>query len=30
MLLPSTSISIEKTNRFRYTKNFENSGSPCM
>ena len=29
-LLPSTSISIEKANRFRYTKNFENFGSPCM
>ncbi len=30
MLLPSTSISIEKTNRLRYTKNLENFGSPCM
>ena len=30
MLLPSTSISIENTKRFRYTKNFENPGSPCM
>ena len=30
MLLPSTSMSIEKTNRFRYTKNLENFGSPCM
>ena len=27
---PSTSISIENTNRLRYTKNFENFGSPCM
>ncbi len=27
---PRTSISIEKTNRFRYKKNFENFGSPCM
>ncbi len=30
MLSPSTSISIEKTNRFRYRKNLENFGSPCM
>jgi hypothetical protein len=29
-LLPSTSISMEKTNRFRYTKNFGNPSSPCM
>ena len=27
---PSTSISIEKTKRLRYKKNFENFGSPCM
>ena len=25
-----TSISIEKTNRFRYVKNLEKLGSPCM
>jgi hypothetical protein len=29
-LSPSTSISIEKANRFRYRKNFENFSSPCM
>src|SRR5262245_14794558 len=28
-LLPSTSINIEKVNRFMYTKNLENFGSPC-
>ena len=27
---PSTSSVIENTNRFRYKKNFENFGSPCM
>ncbi len=30
MLSPSTSMSIENTNRLRYTKNFVNPGSPCM
>ena len=30
MFSPRTSISIENTNRFRYTKNFVNFGSPCM
>jgi hypothetical protein len=27
---PRTNINIEKTKRFRYRKNFENFGSPCM
>ena len=27
---PSTNMSIEKTNRLRYKKNFGNFGSPCM
>ncbi len=27
---PSTSMSMENTNRFRYRKNLENFGSPCM
>ena len=30
MFSPRTSMSIEKANRLRYTKNFENFGSPCM
>ena len=29
-LSPSTSMSIEATNRLRYRKNFENFGSPFM
>ena len=29
-LSPSTSMSIEKANSDRYTKNFEKFGSPCM
>ena len=27
---PSTNISMENTNRFRYKKNLENFGSPCI
>jgi hypothetical protein len=27
---PSTRMSMLKANRFRYRKNFENRGSPCM
>ncbi len=27
---PSTSNVIDRTNRFRYRKNLENFGSPCM
>ena len=29
-LSPSTNINMEKTNRFRYTKNLENRSSPFM